>query len=104
MFFCSYVLIPFTPLSLCLSLTFCSYVFLSKHHFAKLSLPPPQNRIFRTARHTRRKNDSHAFAETLRVTPATTFAYFLHKNEAYNAQTGKKHVSPKEDSPFIVPS
>ncbi len=55
MFFCSYVLIPFTPLSLCLSLTFCSYVFLSKYHFAKLSLPPPQNRIFRTARHTRRK-------------------------------------------------
>ena len=50
------------------------------------------------------KNDSHAFAETLRVTPATTFAYFLHKNEAYNAQTGKKHVSPKEDSALIVPS
>ena len=45
----------FIPLSLCLSLTFYSYVFLSKHHFAKLSLPPPQNRIFRTARHTRRK-------------------------------------------------
>ena len=54
--------------------------------------------------HTKKRNDSHVFAETLRVTPATTFAYFLHKNEAYNAQTGKKHVSPKEDSPFIVPS
>lgn len=54
--------------------------------------------------HTKKRNDSHAFAETLRVTPATTFAYFLHKNEAYNAQTGKKHVSPKEDSPLIVPS
>lgn len=105
MFFCSYVLIPFTPLSLCLSLTFCSYVFLSKHHFAKLSLPPPQNRIFRTSKaHTKKKNDFHVFAKSPYVTPTTIFAYFLHKNEAYNAQTSEKQVNPKEDSPFIVPS
>ncbi len=83
MFFCSYVLISF-----CQIVTSAS----SESHI-------PDSKA-----HTKKKNDSHAFAETLRVTPATTFAYFLHKNEAYNAQTGKKHVSPKEDSPFIVPS
>lgn len=54
--------------------------------------------------HTKKRNDSHVFAKSPYVTTTTTFAYFLHKNEAYNAQTGKKYVSPKEDSPFIVPS
>ncbi len=50
------------------------------------------------------KNDSHVFAKSPYVTPTTTFAYFLHKNEAYNAQTSEKQVNPKGDSPLIVPS
>ena len=83
MFFCSYVLIPF-----CQIVTSAS----SESHIPDMQA------------HTKKRNDSHVFAETLRVTPATTFAYFLHKNEAYNAQTSEKQVNPKGDSPLIVPS
>lgn len=80
-------------------MSFCLNIILPNCHFRLLRIAYSGH-----AGNTDKRNDSHAFAETLCVTPATTFAYFLHKNVAYNAQTGKKHVSPKEDSPFIVPS
>ena len=78
---------------------FCPNIILSNCHFSLLRIAYSGH----AGTHGEKKRFSRICRNPL-CTPATTFAYFLHKNEAYNAQTSEKHVSPKEAPPLIVPS